>query len=115
MNSGKYKVYSKYAAPNKATIQKFIEYLYQQECVIHIYVAGAITFDRVDKYSDLDVHCVVKNKHISIFRSIINNYIKANDSAVVYAIKKRQFPWFGELTTIYFHGPMFFYIDIGCI
>lgn len=113
MNKQINRVVQYYPSANGILIEKLLVFLNEVEMISGIYVGGAISFDRVDEFSDLDLHCVVKDECAKECWEVINNYF--SDHALLLSTIPRSYPWFGELKTFYIDSNPLFYFDIGLI
>jgi hypothetical protein len=103
-----------YPSDRHQQIKELLELLVSKSFIKGIYVAGAISFNRVDKYSDLDIHCVVeKGSGQRLWSTLDKHFYKEND--LLYKTNQRHYPWFGNMRTYYTLHNDIFYFDVGYV
>jgi hypothetical protein len=103
-----------YPPPNKSYVEKTLDFLCNRHEVVCVYIAGAITFNRVDVLSDLDIHCVIKDELSQTFWQNLDIFFNAQPQ-FMYRTNEKSYPWFGEMRTFYIKTNPIFYIDIGFV
>jgi hypothetical protein len=107
-------VINHYPEINAPIINSLLQFLTCHQDIKFIYVAGAITFNKVDKHSDLDVHCIVNQGCIQNVWECIDEFIVSNFDQL-YATKEKHYPWFGNLKTFFIACHPIFSFDIGLV
>lgn len=97
----------------KASILHIISVLIKKDNVYSLLWGGSHFKSSTDKYSDIDLYCLVANPS----ENLISKYLKDIEAGFDFRIVLNQgyFPWFGSLWTFFPHNDDVFNIDLGFI
>ncbi len=103
-----------YPATSQHWIHNILTIISDFDTAKFVYVGGAITFNRTDEFSDLDIHCVIDDKDEAMFWTLLDSYLN-NKYFFRYKTKEKYYAWFGNMRTYYLKGNGIPYFDIGFV